>query len=174
MSHSGFNNLQLQKTEGTMTKIMGFLHSSITTTKILYIVGFILFIVIACYYYKYYVEPSINPSYKANNEIVKTNPSEEKNAELLFFSVDWCPHCKTAKPAWNDLKAEYENKTINGYKVIFTDIDCTNETAEVTQLMDQYKIEGYPTIKLLKEGQVIEYDAKPSKDTLEQFLKTVL
>jgi hypothetical protein len=40
--------------------------------------------------------------------------------------------------------------------------------------MDQYKIEGYPTIKLLKDGQVIEYDAKPSKDTLEQFLKTVL
>ena len=117
----------------------------------------------------------MNPSYKANNEISKTiNPSEQKEAELLFFYVDWCPHCKTAKPAWNDLKAEYENKTINGYKVIFTDIDCTNETAEVTQLMDQYKIEGYPTIKLLKDGQVIEYDAKPSKDTLEQFLKTVL
>ena len=175
MSYSGFNNLQLQKTEGTMAKIMGFLHSSITTTKLLYVVGFILFIVIACYYYKYYIEPSMNHSYQANNEIAKTiKPSEQKEAELLFFSVDWCPHCKTAKPAWNDLKTEYENKTINGYKVIFTDIDCTNETAEVTQLMDQYKIEGYPTIKLLKEGQVIEYDAKPSKDTLEQFLNTVL
>jgi thiol-disulfide isomerase/thioredoxin len=134
-----------------------------------------MFIVVAYYYYKYYIEPTMNPSYKANNEISKTiNPSEQKEAELLFFYVDWCPHCKTAKPAWNDLKAEYENRTINGYKVIFTDIDCTNETAEVTQLMDQYKIEGYPTIKLLKDGQVIEYDAKPSKDTLEQFLKTVL
>jgi thiol-disulfide isomerase/thioredoxin len=116
----------------------------------------------------------MNPSYKANNEITKTIPSEQKEAELLFFYVDWCPHCKTAKPAWNDLKSEYENRTINGYKVIFTDIDCTNETAEVSQMMDQYKIEGYPTIKLLKDGQVIEYDAKPSKDTLEQFLKTVL
>ena len=52
----------------------------------------------------------MNPSYQPNNEIAKTiNPSEQKEAELLFFSVDWCPHCKTAKPAWNDLKAEYEN-----------------------------------------------------------------
>jgi thiol-disulfide isomerase/thioredoxin len=92
----------------------------------------------------------------------------------MLFYVDWCPHCKSAKPAWNDLKAEYENKAINGYKVIFTEVDCTNETAEVSQLMDQYKIEGYPTIKLLKDAQVIEYDAKPTKDTLVQFLKTVL
>ena len=175
MNSYGLNaNLQSNTSGGAMSKIMGFLHTNITSTTILYVVGLILFIVIAYYYYKYYIEPSLNPTYKANNEISKTISSEDKEAELLFFYVDWCPHCKTAKPAWNDLKTEYENRTINGYKVIFTDIDCTNETAEVTQLMDQYKIEGYPTIKLLKDGQVIEYDAKPSKDTLEQFLKTVL
>ena len=159
---------------GTMTNILGTLHSKITSTTILYVIVLVVFIVIAYYYYKYYIEPNSKPSYKANNEIGSTIPSNQKEAELLFFYVDWCPHCKTAKPAWNDLKAEYENKTINGYKVIFTDIDCTNETAEVSLLMDKYKIEGYPTIKLLKDGQVIEYDAKPTKDTLIQFLNTVL
>jgi hypothetical protein len=30
------------------------------------------------------------------------------------------------------------------------------------------------TIKLLKDNQVIEYDAKPTKSTMEQFLNTVL
>jgi len=40
--------------------------------------------------------------------------------------------------------------------------------------MNKYSIEGYPTIKLLKDGQVIEYDAKPSKANLSQFLNTVL
>ena len=105
---------------------------------------------------------------------VANKGKREKELIVMLFYVDWCPHCKTAKPAWNDLKTEYENKTINGYKVIFTDIDCTNETAEISQQMDKYKIEGFPTIKLLKDGQVIEYDAKPSKDTLETFLKTVL
>ena len=41
-------------------------------------------------------------------------------------------------------------------------------------MINKYKIEGYPTIKLLKDGNVIEYDAKPNKATLEQFLNTVL
>ena len=92
----------------------------------------------------------------------------------MLFTVDWCPHCKTAKPEWEQLKAEYKDKKINGYKVIFTDIDCTKETAQVEKLMNTYKIEGYPTIKLLKDGQVIDYDAKPTKDTLVKFLNTVL
>jgi thiol-disulfide isomerase/thioredoxin len=92
----------------------------------------------------------------------------------MFFYADWCPHCKAAKPIWNDLKSEYENKTINGYNVVFTEVDCSEETAEVEKLMNQYNVEGYPTIKLIKDGQVIEYDAKPSKETLTKFLNTVL
>jgi thiol-disulfide isomerase/thioredoxin len=93
----------------------------------------------------------------------------------MFFYADWCPHCKVAKPAWNDVKAEYENKTINGYTVIFIDVDCSDENStEVQRMMDQYTIEGFPTIKLLKDGQVIDFDAKPTKDSLTQFLNTVL
>ena len=72
------------------------------------------------------------------------------------------------------MKAEYENKTINGYKIVFTEIDCSEESAEVEKLMNQYSIEGYPTIKLLKDGQIIEYDAKPSKEILVKFLNTAL
>jgi thiol-disulfide isomerase/thioredoxin len=132
-----------------------------------------LFVVVAIFYYFYYVVPSLNPKYEPNNEPPRGGGSSNK-AELLFFYADWCPHCKAAKPIWNDLKSEYENKTINGYQVIFTDVDCSEETAEVEKLMNQYSVEGYPTIKLVKDGQVIEYDAKPSKETLTKFLNTVL
>jgi hypothetical protein len=41
-------------------------------------------------------------------------------------------------------------------------------------MTNKYNIEGFPTIKLLKDGQIIEYDAKPAKDTLKEFLNTVL
>jgi thiol-disulfide isomerase/thioredoxin len=143
--------------------------------RTLIIIGVILlFLAIAIYYYFYYVAPSMKPVYHDNSENVPTGSTGDKTAELLFFYADWCPHCKAAKPIWNNLKAEYENKTINGYRVIFTEIDCSEESPEVEKLMNQYNVEGYPTIKLLKDGQVIEYDAKPSQETLTKFLNTVL
>jgi thiol-disulfide isomerase/thioredoxin len=146
-----------------------------STTTLVAIVSVILFGILALLYYFYYVAPSMKASYKPNSEQIPIGAGEQSSsAELLFFFADWCPHCKAAKPIWNDLKSEYENKTINGYNVVFTEIDCSNETAEVDKMMNKYNIEGYPTIKLLKDGQVIEYDAKPSKATLVQFLNTVL
>ena len=146
--------------------------SNMSTNTLILIGAVVLFAVVAIFYYFYYVAPSA-VKYKPNSEHVNTG-SSGNTAELLFFYADWCPHCKAAKPIWNDLKSEYENKTINGYKVVFTDVDCSEETAEVEKLMNQYSVEGYPTIKLLKDGQVIEYDAKPSKETLTKFLNTVL
>jgi thiol-disulfide isomerase/thioredoxin len=139
------------------------------------IITILLFCGIAIFLYFYYVSPQLKTSYKPNSEKIPNGETQGDNeAELLFFFADWCPHCKAAKPIWNDLKAEYENKTINGYHVVFTEIDCSTETAEVDKMMNKYNVEGYPTIKLLKDGQVIEYDAKPSKETLTQFLNTVL
>jgi thiol-disulfide isomerase/thioredoxin len=95
-------------------------------------------------------------------------------AELYLFSVDWCPHCKTAKPEWDKISSQYADKKINNYKVIFSDVNCTQETPEVTQLINKYDIQGYPTIKLVKNGQVIDYDAKVTGDNLLQFLTTTL
>jgi len=136
-------------------------------------IGLVLFAVLAGFIYYYYIRPEMNAKYKANSEHVIGDQANNE-AELLFFYADWCPHCKTAKPIWNDLKTEYDNKTVNGYRIVFTEVNCSEETAEVDKMMNQYNVEGYPTIKLIKDGQVIEYDAKPSKDTLTQFLNTVL
>ena len=148
--------------------------SNMSSTTITIIAVVILFGILAAFYYFYYLAPQMNAQYKPNSEHVGAGVDDSKNAELLFFYADWCPHCKTAKPIWNDLKSEYQNKTINGYRVVFTEVNCSEETAEVDKMMNQYNIEGYPTLKLIKDGQVIEYDAKPSKDTLTQFLNTVL
>ena len=148
--------------------------SRLNTSTIIIIISILLFSILAGYYYFYYVSPKINAKYHPNNEQIPIEYKNGNNAELLFFYADWCPHCKTAKPIWNDIKTEYENKIINGYKVTFTEVNCSEETAEVDKLMNQYNVEGYPTIKLIKDGQVIEYDAKPTKETLTQFLNTVL
>lgn len=147
---------------------------NLNNTTIMIIVVCIIFAILAGLYYFYYVAPQMKTKYKPNSEQIPLDAARNNEAELLFFYADWCPHCKTAKPIWNDLKSEYQNKTINGYQVVFTEINCSEETAEVEKMMNKYNVEGYPTIKLLKDGQIIEYDAKPSKDTLTQFLNTVL
>ena len=129
---------------------------------------FVLFIAICVYVYNIYVEPRLNPSYVANKEFVDQGASNE--AELMFFYTDWCPYCKKAKPIWEQLKERYTNTPINNTTIYFKEIDCDkNET-----VADEYSIEGYPTIKLIKNGEIIEYDAKPDLDTLEKFLHTTL
>jgi thiol-disulfide isomerase/thioredoxin len=148
--------------------------SNLNSTTLIIIFAVLLFSILAAVYYFYYVAPQMKAKYKPNSEHLMQDQGSNKSAELLFFFADWCPHCKTAKPIWNDLKSQYENKTVNGYTIIFTEVNCSEETPEVDKMMNQYNVEGYPTIKLLKDGQVIEYDAKPSKDTLNQFLNTVL
>jgi len=160
---------------GGASSLLSRIRNNMSWGTIAIILVVIVFIIISIYYYNKIVGPKLAPSYSANREnMPKGAATGSKQAELLLFSVDWCPHCKTAKPEWESLKQEYQGKTINGYQVIFTDVNCTNETPEVEKLMNTYKVEGYPTIKLLKDGQIIEYDAKPTKATLVQFLNSVL
>ena len=151
-----------------MQQITGFL-----TWKTVGII-FIIIILTMIGYYAYTSYAQEKTVFHANRENMPKDENSNKTANIMLFSVDWCPHCKTAKPEWDALKSEYEGKQINGYTIIFTEYNCTEESDEVSQLMDKYKIEGYPTIKLVKDNQVIEYDAKPTKSTMEQYLHSVL
>ena len=162
------SGLNVLKTGGTPSLIQRILN-----WKVAAIVIFGLLIVLFAYYtYKQYSNEKT--AFHANRENIPKDQNSNKTATLMLFYVDWCPHCKTAKPEWESLKSEYDGKSINGYTVNFVEHNCTNESSEITQLMDKYNIEGYPTIKLIKDNQVIEYDAKPEKDTLMEFLHTSL
>lgn len=97
--------------------------------------------------------------------------NDDNVAQLYLFKVDWCPHCKTAKPVFDEVEKELNGRMVNDkYTVVFKTVDCEAEP----DLADKFKIEGFPTIKLVKDGQVIEYDAKPEKEKIKEFLKTVL
>jgi len=128
-----------------------------------------IFIITAIYVYKTY----INKRSREQPQTVSAGAtsSESKTADLYLFYTDWCPHCKKTKPEWQQLKKNYsENNVINGYKLNFIEVDCDANP----ELADKFKVEGYPTIKLVKGNQIIEFDAKPDVKTLDQFLSTVL
>lgn len=147
-------------------KIFNFSGSSGPIILALFLVA--LFIGVAIYLYKTYISPKVNPSYVENKEIL--SEETDKEAVLYFFYTTWCPHCKSAKPEWQKIKEEYQDKTINNTRVLFREVDCDKED----KLANEFNVEGYPTIKLVKDGQVIEYDAKPNYETLVQFLNTTL
>jgi thiol-disulfide isomerase/thioredoxin len=175
VNFNGASSMRLPGGESSFFSRIQSAGSKMSTSSIIIISAVILFSILTAFYFYYYViNSNVKSSYKPNSENVPIGTSQSSTAELLFFYADWCPHCKAAKPIWNELKNEYQNKTVNGYQVIFTEVDCTTESDETDKMMNQYNVEGYPTIKLLKDGQVIEYDAKPSKETLNQFLNTVL
>ena len=119
----------------------------------------LIFIIIAGYTTYSYFKNKNRVLYKENNDISDngSGSGSGKDVELLIFRASWCPACKRAQPEWEKTKAEYKGKTINGYNIIFTEIDCSHETPETDKLMTQYKIEGYPTIKLIKDGKVYDF-----------------
>lgn len=129
-----------------------------------------LFIILAVYVYRSAVKQR-QPLTHPENKPSPVQALEDKRADLYLFYTDWCPHCKKTKPEWAQLKKLYENeKKVNGYTLNFIEVDCDANK----DLADKFDINGYPTIKLVKGNQVIEFDAKPDVKTLEQFLSTVL
>jgi thiol-disulfide isomerase/thioredoxin len=131
----------------------------------------IFFLIVAIYLYNKYVTPMVDNKYVPNNEFQqKSDDSDVQNVELYIFTVNWCPHSKKAIPIWEQLKAEYSNKTFNNYNINFIQVDGE----ENPSLADKYKVEGYPTIKMVKGNQIIEYDAKPSLEHLKEFLNSTL
>lgn len=133
-----------------------------------------IFIVAAIYAYRKYVKSPVDIEskiYETEKEESPVSSSGTKNVDLYFFYTDWCPHCKKAKPEWEQLKKNYSGeKTINGYIINFIEVDCESNPS----LAEKFNVEQYPTVKLVKGNKIIEFDAKPDVKTLEQFLSTVL
>ena len=129
----------------------------------------LFFLVIAYYVYNKYVTPLVDNTYVPNSEFTKPSDIEEQ-VDIYLFTVEWCPHSKNALPIWEEIKEEYNNKKFNNYKLNFIQVDGE----ENQELADKYNVEGFPTIKLVKGKQIIEYDAKPTVEHLKEFLNSTL
>ena len=154
--------------------IKGYLNTIFSDPKkkyVMYVLIAVFFAIAGYYVYKFYIMPKLNDTdYVPNKEYVNEGEASSKSADIFFFYADWCPHCKTAKPEWDAFKKSIENGTVNGYHLNFHEIDGEKDTG----MADKFKVTGFPTIKLVHDDQIIEYDAKPNKNTLMQFIRTTL
>jgi thiol-disulfide isomerase/thioredoxin len=122
--------------------------------------------------YYAYTKWSIPPS-KTYAEVHQ--PIGNKDANIYFFFADWCPHCKNAKPIWSNFAEKYNGKVVNGSKLNCISVNCTEaELPETTQMISKFNITTYPTIKMLKDDNTYEFDAKITGKNLEEFVNVTL
>tara|TARA_A100001011_G_C14233095_1_gene809763 strand:- start:247 stop:726 length:480 start_codon:yes stop_codon:yes gene_type:complete len=128
---------------------------------------FVIFIVIAAVFYFKYIKPYLERKYVNNREFLPKK-DENKISTLYFFYTDWCPLSKKAMVEWNAFKQE-TGDSLNGINIDYKDINCDQDT----ETADLFKITGYPTIKLVYNDKIYEYDAKPDRVVLNKFLNEI-
>ena len=128
----------------------------------------IIFILVSVFVYNNYIKNFIEKNHSVNREFVETRDTNN-DVLILYFYTEWCPYCKQAL---SEIKKFEEYITTlnatNDYIITLTKIDCDKSST----IADKYKIENYPSIKLIYKKEVYTYDAKPSKEHLKQFLET--
>jgi len=77
------------------------------------------------------------------------------DVSLVKFYAPWCGHCKTLAP-------EYERaaEALNGSSVRLGKIDCTQNDSICAKM----GIEGYPTLKVFRNGKATEYSGPRDAD----------
>ena len=138
----------------------------------------VIFLAVAFYVYNTYIAPKINPDFVPNREF--KSEGEIKEATLYFFKVDWCPYSKKALPIWNKIVKQFDGKEINNIKLNLKSIDGEKDEKLLESFESEYlapsnkKIDGYPSIWMVKGDDVVEYDAKPSIESLKEFINSIL
>jgi len=166
--------------------------SSTTTTSITtsivqnkwMVIGVILVLIVLAYIGYVVVKnasSSPNSTYSPDREngISEAN-SNPPDVYLPLWYADWCPNCTATRPAWDAPTSKNDGKMITGPTVHYIEIDCSDDSQSgVQHSLNQYSIQGYPTIKLLDgptpSGKLIaNFDANPTEDAILQFLNTVV
>jgi len=133
------------------------------------IISLILVFIIASYY-GYTQFYSKKKEVKTYDDVPNTN-TRKQTADVFFFYVDWCPHCKTAKPIWNQFKEKYNNTVVNDYLITCNELNCTDDAnPDIADAIAKYNIESYPTIKMIINSKQYEFDTKITLNALKEFV----
>ena len=83
---------------------------------------------------------------KVNSSEFKSEVLEHKGVVLVDFFATWCGPCKALTPIVDKLSEEMSGKL----KIVKVDID------ENSALATEYRVMSVPTMKLFKNGEVVE------------------
>ena len=142
---------------------------------------FVIIVLLIAAVYVYRKNTHKNPENRYKGDV--PNASNGDDLHIMFFKVDWCPHCTKALPDWENFKEGYHNKRFGETLVTCVEYNCTKKDqsdpdyklyANATANQQKYDVDGYPTVKMIKGGQVIDFDAKITTYALEKFVENML
>ncbi|KAG6922231.1 protein disulfide isomerase family A member 4, partial [Chelydra serpentina] len=90
----------------------------------------------------------------------------DKDTVLLEFYAPWCGHCKQFAPEYEKIAKTLKE---NDPPIPVAKIDATAATA----VAGRFEVSGYPTIKILKKGQTVDYDGSRTEDAIVAKVKEV-
>lgn len=166
--------------------ILGFDRENWKSSLIYISIALAVFIGLAYYIYSTYVAPNFNKDYVENRELI---PESEKSARLILVYADWCPHSKKImnvdpnddeSGGWKLIydkwvSGDQDVRLINNYNISMSQIsESDKKSLEKFEKEYDRTINGFPTIYLIKDNQVIEFDANPTEKGLLDFLNTVV
>jgi|APSaa5957512535_1039671.scaffolds.fasta_scaffold474118_1 thiol-disulfide isomerase/thioredoxin len=95
----------------------------------------------------------------------KNNEQFQTKGVLYFFYVDWCPHCTSAKPVFNDLEKDPSVTS----KAEIKRVNCEGSDEE-KQLAKDFNVRGYPTVVYVVGDERKELEAGVSKEAIKALI----
>jgi len=87
---------------------------------------------------------------------------EKKNVTVQLFFAEWCGHCKSFKPEWENLKIDLEKNDMKWEEY---------EADKNASKMEEENIKGFPTIRIIASGGKHEYSGPRTADAIMVFIK---
>jgi thiol-disulfide isomerase/thioredoxin len=90
--------------------------------------------------------------------------SGKKQCKVTMVWADWCGFSKKAKPEWDKLVSNWNNKEIDGCLVTFEDA----EEKVSPDIVKKFKTTGFPTYYCEMDGKVEEFNSIKEPDMLDK------
>ena len=97
-----------------------------------------------------------------NNE--KFNNIVNDDTVIYNFNTLWCGYSIRFQPIWN----EFALNNTNNKNIKIIDVKCDDQRNE--QLCSKYSIEGYPSVIMVKNNVVTNYNGPRTVDDLQKFI----
>ena len=104
---------------------------------------------------------------------IKSENFEDNKGNLLkctMYYTTWCGYCKQAKPEWEKLSAEFNDKSINGTQILITKVDGDENPSVVKQV----GVSGYPTFKFELDGEYHNYDGGRTYAEFKKYIESIV